>query len=60
MKKISLKSVRETLTRKEMRSITGGCSFCGCYNYTCMRYFGKSGRCSGDACCTYQGSSGSW
>jgi natural product precursor len=60
MKKISLKNVKETLTRKEMRSITGGYGFCGCASYTCARYFGKHARCGGGGCCTYQGSSGSW
>lgn len=62
MKKISLKSVKETLTRKEMRSITGGEGFrnCSCFNYTCARYFGKGSDCNQKGYCCNGGASGSW
>lgn len=67
MKKISLKNVKETLSRKEMKSITGGTEelesgWCACFEYTCARYFGKQARCNGGGCCSNRdiGAGGSW
>lgn len=39
MKKISLKNVKETLSRKEMRSIAGGYSWLYCFYHTEVNAF---------------------
>ncbi|MBB6371524.1 hypothetical protein [Chryseobacterium shigense] len=45
MKKISLSTVKNSMKRDEMRTIKGGCGYCGCWAYYCSAS-GKSSYCT--------------